>query len=168
VIVIDILHLVDRLESLLNESRRIPLTSNRLVDEELFLNIIDQMRISIPEEIKKGKRIQQERGRIIAQANEEAERVIALAHEKAERMLSAHELTQQAERRAQTIIERAQREAETFKADADSYTYGVLSQLEEQLSALLKTVHNGLRTIEAARVNAPTEQETEPSQPEGQ
>jgi len=70
VIVIDILHLVDRLESLLNESRRIPLTSNRLVDEELFLNIIDQMRISIPEEIKKGKRIQQERGRIIAQANE--------------------------------------------------------------------------------------------------
>jgi len=168
VIAIDILHLVDRLESLLNESRRIPFTSNRLVNEELFLNIIDQMRISIPEEIKKGKRIQQERERLIAQANEEAERIVALAREKAEHMLSEHELTQQAERRAQTIIERAQREAETFKADADSYTYGVLSQLEDQLSALLKTVRNGLRTIEPAQTNAPATQENKPPGPEAQ
>lgn len=167
-ITIDILHLVDRLESLLNEGRRVPFTSNRLVNEELFLNIIDQMRISIPEEIKKGKRIQQERERLIAQANEEAERIVALAREKAERALSEHELAQQAERRAQTIIERAQREAEKFKADADTYTYDVLSQLEEQLSALLKTVYNGMRTIEATRGTAPTQQETEAPQLEDQ
>lgn len=167
-IVIDILHLVDRLESLLNESRRIPLTSNRIVNEELFLNLIDQMRISIPEEIKKSKRIQQERERLIAQANEEAERIVALAREKVEGMLSEHELTQQAERRAQTIIERAQREAEKFKNDADAYTYEVLSQLEEQLSALLTTVRNGLRQLKAEQTASPSVHETAPSPPEGQ
>jgi len=166
VIAIDILHLVDRLESLLNEGRRIPFTSNRIVNEELFLNIIDQMRISIPEEIKKGKRIQQERERIIAQANEEAERIVSLAREKVERATSEHEITQQAERRAQTIIERAQREAEKYKADADTYTYDVLSQLDEQLSALLKTVRNGLRTIEARQGVATPQSEAEPPQPE--
>lgn len=136
-----------------------PLTSNRIVNETLFLNIIDQMRISIPAEIKKGKRIQQERERLIAQANEEAERIVALSREKAERMLSEHEITQQAERRAQTIIERAQRETETFKADADSYTYDALSQLEEQLSALLRTVHNGMRSLETTQAKTPAKQE---------
>ena len=50
----DILQLIDRLEELFNESKAIPLTRNVMVDEDRMLDIIDQMRIAIPEEVKKG------------------------------------------------------------------------------------------------------------------
>jgi hypothetical protein len=68
----DILHLVDRLEELVNEGRRLPLSSKVMMDEQKIWDLIDQMRISVPEEVKKAKRTNQERDRIIAQAHEEA------------------------------------------------------------------------------------------------
>ena len=49
----DILQLIDRLEELFNESKAIPLTRNVMVDEDRMLDIIDQMRIAIPEEVKR-------------------------------------------------------------------------------------------------------------------
>ena len=45
----DILHLVDRLEELFNESRSVPFTHSVFVDEDRMLDIIDQMRVSIPD-----------------------------------------------------------------------------------------------------------------------
>ena len=53
----DILHLVDRLEELFNASHAIPLTHNVIVDEDKFLDIIDQMRITVPEEVKKAQEV---------------------------------------------------------------------------------------------------------------
>jgi Flp pilus assembly CpaF family ATPase len=68
----DIQHLVDRLEDLIDEGRHIPMTKMTMVDEERALEIIDQMRISVPEEIEKASRIINQRDRLMAQANEEA------------------------------------------------------------------------------------------------
>jgi len=53
----DILHLVDRLEELFNNSKPIPLSHSVVVDEGQFMDIIDQMRISIPDDIKKAQQI---------------------------------------------------------------------------------------------------------------
>ena len=79
----DILHLVDRLEELFNNSRAIPLTHNVIVDEDKFLDIIDQMRISIPEEVKKAQEVFTKKDRFMAQAQEEANRTLQLARDKA-------------------------------------------------------------------------------------
>jgi cell division septum initiation protein DivIVA len=140
----DILHLIDRLEAVLNEGSHPPLSKKVLIDEQRAWEIIDQMRIAIPDEVKKAKRINQERDRIVAQANEEAARLIELAKEEADRLASDHETTKAAQTRANTIIERAQREAEVLKADADDYTIQVLSKLEEDLAKALGVVRNGL------------------------
>ena len=78
----DILHLVDRLEELFNESRKIPFTHNVIVDEDRMLDIIDQMRVSIPEEIKKAQQLLVQKDRVIAQAKEESDRILQLAKEK--------------------------------------------------------------------------------------
>ena len=78
----DIQHLVDRLEELLNSGRHVPMTALTVIDEQRTLELIDQMRISIPEEIEKAKRVLRERDRVIAQANEEAARIRELAREK--------------------------------------------------------------------------------------
>ena len=65
----DILHLIDRLEMLITEkSFRIPFTSNVIIQEDEFLDIIDQMRVSIPEEVKLAKRTEAERDRLLLQA----------------------------------------------------------------------------------------------------
>lgn len=145
---IEIQHLVDRLESLLNEGWLIPLTSNRIINEEEYLDIIDQMRITIPAGIKQAKRIQQERERIIAQAQEEAERIVTLAREQAANLTNEHEVLKTAETKAEVLLKQAQQQAEDIKAGADDYVIEVLSELEEQLMVFLTTVRNGLKAVQ--------------------
>ena len=147
-IVIEINLLLDRLEALLVESRQFMLTSNVLVDRDRCFDIINQMRVSIPEEVKKSKRIYQERDRVIAQANEEAERIIALAREQAAELVAEHVIANQAEDKAQVVLERAQREAQEVRYGADDYALTVLRNLEQQLIDNLGTVQNGLVTLE--------------------
>ena len=144
----DILYLIDELESRLTEGRRIPLTSTVVVDEEECFDIINEMRSRIPEEVKQAKRTERERERIIAQAHEEAERIVALAKEQAKEVLGEQKIVKGAEARAVTIAERAQREAEKIKTEADDYVVTVLSHLESQLSGLLLTVQNGIRVVQ--------------------
>ncbi len=147
----DILHLIDRLEALLNEGSHPPLTKKVMVDEQRIWEVIDQMRVSIPEEVKKAKRINQDRDRIIAQANEEGARIVELAKEEAQQLASETDIVKQAQARAQTIVERAQREADALKADADDYTVQVLGKLEEDLAKALSIVRNGLLKLNSER-----------------
>jgi cell division septum initiation protein DivIVA len=150
----DIYHLIDRLERLFNESWQVPLSTYLVVNEEDCLDVVDQMRTAIPQEIRQGERIQQERERIIAQAEEEADRIVQLARDRASGLVDEHDLIQAANQRADTIIERAQREAEQLKSEADEYARQVLIALNEQIGALdgqiealLKIVQNGLVTL---------------------
>ena len=83
----DIMHLIDRLEELFNESRPIPFTHNVIVDEDRMLDLIDQMRVAIPEEMKKAQQLLAQRDRTLAQAQEEANRTLALAREKSDQMI---------------------------------------------------------------------------------
>ena len=154
----DILHLIDQLEALLNEGSHPPLVGKRvLLDEQRAWEIIDQMRVSIPEEVKKAKRINQERDRIIAQANEEGTRIVELSKDEAQQLASETEIARQAQSRATTIVERAQREADALKADADDYTVQVLGKLEEDLAKALSIVRNGLLKLNTEK--AYTDQE---------
>jgi vacuolar-type H+-ATPase subunit H len=147
---IDILHLVDRLETLLSKSWRFPFTSNVVIQEDAFLDIIDQMRISIPEEVKQARRVTAERERLLQQAQEEADRIVGLAQEQAGGLANDHEIVKAAQARADEVMARAQRSAETVKSDADTYVMETLSSLEEQLLMLLTTVRNGIRQVQGA------------------
>jgi superfamily II RNA helicase len=95
----DILHLIDRLEEIFNESRPIPLTHNVIVDEDKILDLIDQMRVAIPEEVKKAQQITAQRDRILAQAQEEANRTLTLAREKGDQMIERDSIVQSAQPR---------------------------------------------------------------------
>jgi cell division septum initiation protein DivIVA len=144
----DILHLVDRLEELFNESRPIPLTHNVIVDEDKFLDIIDQMRISIPEEVKKAQQVFSQKDRVLAQAQEEANRTLTLARDKADQMIEKDAIAQDAQRRANQIIEQARMEAENVKTGAEQYSMDALMGLERELERLLNQVRNGIQVLE--------------------
>src|SRR3972149_425578 len=148
----DILHLIDRLEALLNEGTHPFFLPKRvMIDDQRAWELIDQMRIAIPEEVKKAKRVNQERDRIIAQAHEESTRIIDLAREQAAGLMSDHELTRGAQTRAETIVERARNDAEAIKADADDYVMQVLSDLDINLTRTRSVVRNGLAKLQAER-----------------
>ena len=160
----DIYHLIDRLERLLNKSQRIPLSVYLVINEDDFLDVIDQMRTAIPREIKDGEKIQRERERIVAQAEEESERIVRMAKEEASGLVEEHELIQLAEQRADTILQRAKGEAAFLKSEADEYATSVLLSLDEQLhsmedqiASLLTIVRNGLETLTEGREAAAEE-----------
>jgi cell division septum initiation protein DivIVA len=147
----DILHLIDRLEAILNEGSHPPFVKKVMIDEQRAWEVIDQMRIAIPDEVKKAKRTIQERDRIMAQANEEAARVVELAKEDAAQLTIDHDIAKSAQNRANQIIERAQREAEQLRADADEYSLQVLTSLEADLAKQLTVSRNGLMKLQSDR-----------------
>jgi hypothetical protein len=145
----DIQHLVDRLEELFNESRPIPLTHSVIVDEDRMLDMIDQMRVSIPEEIKKAQQILIQRDRIMAQAQEEANRTLSLAREKSDQFVDRDSIVSAAQARAEQIIAQARIEAEATRREADEYVLETLTRLEVELDRNLTQVRNGIRTLQA-------------------
>lgn len=144
----DILHLVDRLEELFNKSHAIPLTHNVIVDEDKFLDIIDQMRISIPEEVKKAQEVYTKKDRFMAQAQEEANRTLQLARDKANELVDKEMLVQDSKRRADQILDQAHAEADNIKAGADAYAQESLMNLQQAMEQLLTQVRNGVHLLE--------------------
>jgi vacuolar-type H+-ATPase subunit H len=143
----DILQLIDRLEELFNESKAIPLTRNVMVDEDRMLDIIDQMRIAIPEEVKKAQQLLGQRDRVLAQAQEEANRTLEIARQKADQLVAKDMLMQETQRRADQLLAQARAEAENTRADADDYVVQSLTQLQEELERISNQVNHGLRTV---------------------
>ncbi len=165
----DILHLVDRLEQQLNESRHIPMTASLIIDEDRIYNVVDQMRVSIPEEVKRASRVIAEKDRILAQANEEADRIRNLARAEAEELVKRDAIVQAARQKAEAVHERALREADAMRDDADVYVINVLSKLEDDLLRSLSVVRNGLRKLNAEQQQLPPAVPAEdPSAPTGE
>jgi len=147
----DILHLVDRLEELFNESRPIPLTHSVVVDEDRVLEIIDQMRISIPDEVKKSQQVLAQRDRVMAQAQEEANRTLTLAKRRGEESMSRDSVVEAAHERAEQILDQARADVESMRSEADEYAVETLAALEDELTRLLNQTRNGIAKMSAER-----------------
>jgi F0F1-type ATP synthase membrane subunit b/b' len=144
----DILHLVDRLEELLNESHAVPMTHNVIVDEDRMLDLIDQMRVAIPEEVKKSQQMLAQRDRLLAQAQEEANRTLAIAREKSEQLVERDAIVQAAQGRADQLIDQAKAESVTIRSEADEYVLDALRRIEIELDRFLNQVRNGIHAIQ--------------------
>ncbi len=155
----DILYLVDRLENLIANSRRMPLVNSILLKETDILNIVDQMRTSIPDEIKQARRIIQEKERILAQAQADASTLLARAREETERAINREGLLRAAEARSQELVRHAEvqaqealRQAEEhrnqLKVDADSYVAETLHNLKEHLGSVEMDISRTILSID--------------------
>lgn len=157
----DILYLIDRLEESIKGSKRLPFGGVRLVDESRIWPLLDQMRISIPDEVRRAERIIRDKDRTIAQAHEEAERILALARSEAAQLTGEHSITQAAEERASAIRKQAERQAENIRTGADDYAFDVLCKLEQELRRTLTVIENGIRTIQVEQERSELQPATE-------
>jgi cell division septum initiation protein DivIVA len=137
----------------------------RLVDADRCFQLIDQMVLAIPEEIKKAQRIQQEHDRILAQAKEDADHLRELAREEAGHLADDTAVMSIAQSRAQAIEERARREVERMRADADVYALDTLMRLRDEIDHITAVVSNGvskLQSEQSARAAAANNASSEP------
>ena len=144
----EIQHLVDQLETALNDSKRVPMSAYLLVNEDSVYNLIDQLRVAIPEEIKRAGRVEAERDRILAQAKEEGDRIRELARQEAGDLVERDRVVISAQDRADNILDRARHDSDMLVQDADAYVVGVLSKLEDDLLNSLAVVRNGLNQVQ--------------------
>jgi ElaB/YqjD/DUF883 family membrane-anchored ribosome-binding protein len=155
----EMLTLVDRLEALVNQGWRLPFSVKTVINENQFFEIIDQMRVAIPQEIKQANELMAEKERVLSSAADEAERTIELAREHAAHLVDDHDVISAAQAEAEGIKAQARREAAETVRGADEYALGVLSDLESNLAALLQTTANGLAKLKRVRARPSPERQ---------
>lgn len=140
--------LVDRLEAVINGGWRPPLSNKVTIDEREALDVLDLMRTTVPEEIKQARRLNQEREKILAQAQTEANRLVTQAQERAQRIVSEDNIHVMAEERGRGILDEAERDAEKVRQEADRYALRMLDRLDSQLSQVdgeFRHIHASVR-----------------------
>ncbi|GCE14000.1 hypothetical protein [Tengunoibacter tsumagoiensis] len=175
----DILYLVDRLENLVASSRKMPLLNQIIIKEPDILNIIDMMRTSIPDEIKRARRIIQEKENILAQAQSDATAIVARARDEAERTMSregllraaeerSQEMVRRANEQAQSIIRRAEERTDQLQNEADAYATETLHGLREHLLSIngelgrtIMSIERGLDSLEDQNTQQPDGEEND-------
>lgn len=155
----EILNLIDKMETLVSTSPKVPATGRTLMDGAKMLELIDQVRLSVPQDVKAAHEILLHKDSLLGQAQIEARRVKTSADEEYKTRLNESELVKAARRRADEIVSEAQRkaqrildqadtEAKTRRAEADAYALEVLRNLETQLTSYLATVRRGMDVIQ--------------------
>jgi len=151
---LDIIFLVERLESLIANGKPLPLTRNAIIDRDAALNLIDELRVAVPEEVRAAKRINQEGERIIEKAQEEAERIVARAQEQAAFLIEERGLTEAADAESRRLIALAEEEAAEVRHGADEYAAGVLAGLQADVTRTLNSIDRGIAMLDERRAGA--------------
>jgi vacuolar-type H+-ATPase subunit H len=138
---------IDRLEYVIAHSRQIPLTRTVVVDQEEVLACIDDLRLSLPDEIKQARWTLQEQQRLLSEAQAEAARTVSKAGERAQTMIGQHDLVKRAEKQAEAMLRETSAKAEETRRAADRYASDVMQSLEAQLLRTVATVKKGVEAL---------------------
>ncbi len=144
----DVLVLIDKLDEIVNNARPMPMTDKVMIDREEIYDILDQMRTTIPEEIKQARWIVKERQEMLAEAKTESDRIVKEANEQADRLVSEEEVVKMAERNAAQIMEDARAREREIRLGAEDYADEVLETLETNLGKFLAAVQRGRERLQ--------------------
>ena len=144
----DVLVLIDKLDDLVHNAKQVPLTDQVRVDKEEIYDLLDQMRATIPEEIKQARWIVKERQEMLAEAKREAERIVKEGRERQERLIADEEIVKAAERAAEDIIEDARAHERDIRLGAEDYADEILDTLETNLSKFIAAVQRGRERLQ--------------------
>jgi len=130
----EILTILETLEDLVERSASVPFSGKCLIDREEVLEIIKEMRLKLPDDIKQAKWIKEERQRILLEAQKEANNILKDAESKIASLVDEHEITKKAYEQANDIIASAQKNAREIRLGAREYADSVLNKVEEILT----------------------------------
>ena len=138
----NVMKLLEFLYEELSNSSSVPLTGKRLVDVEKCLDIVSELRVTLPDDVKDAEMIVRDRDRILKEAELQAKDIQRDAEAQFERMVSESNIVTEAQRRAQDIVNSARRQANEAKLAADDYADDLLAGLEKYLKSVLDDVRD--------------------------
>lgn len=169
----EILDLIDSLEELVVQARRLPVGGNLVMDRKRMLDVIDQMRLSVPVDLKQAQQILETRDQILSESHHTADQTLQKAESERARRIDETSVVREARERSQAMLvdaeERARHtiaEADATAAahmseaaeaaskqldDADEYALEVLRRLEHQLQAFLESIRVSVSSLEERR-----------------
>lgn len=173
----DILHLIDRLEEMASEARRLPVGGGLVISRQRLLDVIDRMRVAVPREVYDAREVMERRDEVLRHAREEAAglieesraeiekrleqtEVVKAAEERARQLLAeaqtrAQELALNAEEQARGRLDDAQESSRAQMREADVYALQTLRRLEQELDGFMTTVRKGIETLEHRAAERP-------------
>lgn len=143
----EIFTLLETLEDIMEKSRSVPFSTKCIVDKEEFLEIIKEIRLKLPDEIKQAKWVKEERQRILVEAQNEANDIIKEAENRIISMIDEHEITRKAYEKKVEIIETANEMSREIKSGTEEYADGVLAGIEVALEDALKVIKNNRKEL---------------------
>ncbi|HHY98882.1 MAG TPA: ATP synthase F0 subunit B [Firmicutes bacterium] len=142
-----IMEILDAIESLIERSKRVPLSSKVIVDAEQLLDLVDDLRIALPDAIKDAQTLLADRDRLLTDARMEAERLLGSARQRMQELIKDSEIGKKAREYAQEIVTEARSQAEEIRKGADSYAASTLKSLLESLARAQKVVEKGIEEL---------------------
>ena len=144
----EIFTLLENLEDILDSGSKVPFSSRVMVDVEELREILEDIRLKLPDELKQAKWVKEERQRIIADAQNEADNIIKDAEGKIVTMVDEHVITQQALAQKEEILENANKVSKEISIGTRDYANAILEKVEDVLKETLEVVHNNRKELE--------------------
>ncbi len=149
----DALELIEKLEETIGKSRKIPFSTNFIINENEVYDILDELKNIIPEEFKQARWIVKERENMLEEAKRQSMRILHDAEEKVEGMISESEIMKNAVKKAEEIVSIAEAKARTVRLEAEDYADEKLASLEAVLYKILSAVEKGREQFKASLIS---------------
>lgn len=170
--IIDIINVIDRLETLITTSKTVPVSGNIILDKKKAMELVDQMRLSIPQEVKAAEEVLAQKDQIVNQAMVEARRTKSNAEQEYHQRIDQNDLVLSAEARAQETLRDAEQratrmltqseaESSSRRSDADAYALRSLRTLEQEITAIAGSIRKGIDLLAGQTTSRLVAQEAE-------
>jgi F0F1-type ATP synthase membrane subunit b/b' len=127
---------IQRLEDMVREAKSMPLSSSALLNRDELLELVSQMKESLPEEVKQARWVVRDREELLAKARREAEKIVEDARAEQLRMATREEVVQRAQQEADRMLAEGADQARTMRLEAEDYVDAKLAQFENALQRL--------------------------------
>lgn len=151
----DILDIVDDLIVHLHQAKSMPLSASALVDREMFLAQLDNLRTSLPDELRAARWMVREREAFIARTNEKAREILGDARQEADELVSESNIVAEAVEEANILVRRAEGEARRLRLEAEDYIEKSLQRVETLLGGIVSQIHSARQELHQARPKPP-------------
>ena len=143
----EIFTLLETLEEMLENSKSIPFSTKGIINKEEMLDVIKEIRLKLPDELKQAKWVKEERQRILVEAQKEADDIVKEAENRIISMIDEHEITRKAYEQKAEIIETANEMSREISKGTKDYADSILSNIEAALQNALETIQNNRKEL---------------------
>lgn len=143
----EVLEIIDMMEDVVEKSMAIPFFGRAVVDREELLDLLQEIRLNLPDDLKQAKWVKEERQRILSEAQKEAGTIMKNAEEQIVTMIDEHEITKKAYEQANEIIAAAQNNARELRLGSKQYADDIMAGLEERVGKVLDTIKENRKEL---------------------